>query len=401
MITNRKNGGGYFLRNPNKRKGFTLIELLAVIVILAIIALIATPIILNMINDAKKSAAKDSAYGYIAGIENYMALAQSGVSQVYDKNKLPGKDETLECFDKDECNNDTGFIGEINKITKGTKPEYVKLVFSNSNLTSGTEFIINGHKILYDGVIIYLDGENKPVKRTGPTKELAEEGETFIAKVYLNPTNLKEECTKDNIVNTLEPKSGCMKWYAFKEDDKTYTMILDRNTTNAVAWNSTGLNSDGMTVASKKLEEDTKDWVGDPHILSANDIAEITGAADEDKLSWDSKKTYGTSGIGNSRWYYLDGQGKGYSGWLKQYANATNKSKYYWLYDYTSGCKEYGCETEIAGNVSGYWTTSTITGKTSRVWTIYKEGQVNGDDPANAVNEGIRPVITIEKAKIK
>ena len=36
------------------RKGFTLIELLAVIVILAVIALIATPIILNMIENAKK-----------------------------------------------------------------------------------------------------------------------------------------------------------------------------------------------------------------------------------------------------------------------------------------------------------------------------------------------------------
>ena len=35
----------------NKKGGFTLIELLAVIVILAIIALIATPIVLNIIND--------------------------------------------------------------------------------------------------------------------------------------------------------------------------------------------------------------------------------------------------------------------------------------------------------------------------------------------------------------
>ena len=36
------------------RKGFTLIELLAVIVILAIIALIAVPIVLGIIDDAKK-----------------------------------------------------------------------------------------------------------------------------------------------------------------------------------------------------------------------------------------------------------------------------------------------------------------------------------------------------------
>lgn len=46
-------------------KGFTLIELLAVIVILAIIALIATPIIVGVINDAKKNSATDSAYGVV------------------------------------------------------------------------------------------------------------------------------------------------------------------------------------------------------------------------------------------------------------------------------------------------------------------------------------------------
>ena len=38
------------------KKGFTLIELLAIIVILAIIAVITTPIILNIIENAKKGA---------------------------------------------------------------------------------------------------------------------------------------------------------------------------------------------------------------------------------------------------------------------------------------------------------------------------------------------------------
>lgn len=46
-------------------KGFTLIELLAVIIILAIIALITTHIILNVVNDARKSAAEDKAWGAI------------------------------------------------------------------------------------------------------------------------------------------------------------------------------------------------------------------------------------------------------------------------------------------------------------------------------------------------
>lgn len=52
----------------NKR-GFTLIELLAVIVILAIIALIATPIILGIINDARTEAKERSAELVYTGVE--------------------------------------------------------------------------------------------------------------------------------------------------------------------------------------------------------------------------------------------------------------------------------------------------------------------------------------------
>ena len=58
----------------NNKKGFTLIELLAVIVILAIIALIATPIVLNIIAKARKSAAQDSLYGVISAAKTtYMS----------------------------------------------------------------------------------------------------------------------------------------------------------------------------------------------------------------------------------------------------------------------------------------------------------------------------------------
>lgn len=56
-----------------RRNGFTLIELLAVIIILAIIALIATPIVLDVINDAKKSAAESEANLVLSSINNYCA----------------------------------------------------------------------------------------------------------------------------------------------------------------------------------------------------------------------------------------------------------------------------------------------------------------------------------------
>ena len=58
------------------KKGFTLIELLAVIVILAVIALIATPLIMNVINDAKRSSVRDSAYGFLKAAETYFAQEQ-------------------------------------------------------------------------------------------------------------------------------------------------------------------------------------------------------------------------------------------------------------------------------------------------------------------------------------
>lgn len=53
------------------KKGFTLVELLAVIVVLGVIALIAVPQILNVVEDSRKGAFKDSASGLIEAAELY------------------------------------------------------------------------------------------------------------------------------------------------------------------------------------------------------------------------------------------------------------------------------------------------------------------------------------------
>ena len=55
------------------KKGFTLVELLAVIVILAVIALITTPIIIDSLNTSKKEAFKDSVNSLIKVTQNYYA----------------------------------------------------------------------------------------------------------------------------------------------------------------------------------------------------------------------------------------------------------------------------------------------------------------------------------------
>ena len=56
------------------KKGFTLVELLAVIVILAVIALIATPVVLNMIEESRKGAAESSALSYVEQVENKIVI---------------------------------------------------------------------------------------------------------------------------------------------------------------------------------------------------------------------------------------------------------------------------------------------------------------------------------------
>ena len=56
-----------------KKKGFTLIELLAVIVVLSIIALITTPIIFNVIENAKIKSIEKSCYGVIDAVRTKYA----------------------------------------------------------------------------------------------------------------------------------------------------------------------------------------------------------------------------------------------------------------------------------------------------------------------------------------
>ena len=77
-----------------KRSGFTLVELLAVIVVLAVIALIATPIVNNSIEKSKKGTAIESANNLISSAEYYILKTSDkyGKVSVLDENlKYSGK----------------------------------------------------------------------------------------------------------------------------------------------------------------------------------------------------------------------------------------------------------------------------------------------------------------------
>lgn len=126
-----------------KNKGFTLIELLAVIVILAIIALIATPIILNMINDAKKSAAKDSAYAYQDAAEKYVVMHQMSSNGVATEYSVAPVESA--CNVKTPSSECSAWINALNATIKGTKPTSGTITVSGTTVTL-TEVEFNGEK---------------------------------------------------------------------------------------------------------------------------------------------------------------------------------------------------------------------------------------------------------------
>ena len=258
-----------------KNKGFTLVELLAVIVILALIALIATPIILNVINDAKKQAAKDSAYGYMDAVEKYIVS-----SELEDKSIQDG----------------TYRVEELNSMgvsVKGSTPDNGNIEIKNSSVKS--------YDIGIDGYVV----RNGKVEKVSTTKSFKNG-----TAVYYNPET-ETKCKSSEAVSTTGTKSGCMKWYVFndKEGNATVNVILDHNTTANVAWNSTGNNSE-MKEVKIKLEEDTKDWKNTARLITANEVAKIT-----------KHPTFNVNKE-NQDWFYLDSNN------ITLTVNSTNKSKY-------------------------------------------------------------------------
>ena len=330
-----------------KNKGFTLVELLAVIVILALIALIATPIILNVINDAKKQAAKDSAYGYMDAVEKYIVS-----SELEDKSIQDGRYS----------------VEDLNKkiSVKGSTPDNGNIEIKNSSVKS--------YDIGIDGYAV----SNGEVKKVSTTKSFKNG-----TAVYYNPVS-GEKCKSSEAVSTTGIKNGCMKWYVFndKEGNATVNVILDHNTTANVAWNSTGSNSE-MKEVKIKLEEDTKDWENTARLITANEVAKITG-----NTGFDATQK-------GQSWFCLDTNQSDTTNWCSK---AQGTSKYAWLFDYTEDCTSFGCNKSDS-STWGYWTSTTETGTTDRAWYVFWNGSLPGY-VVSTPDFGIRPVITISKSDI-
>ena len=103
-----------------KKKGFTLIELLAVIVILAIIAFIATPLVLKYIEKSRKESKVDSAYSFVRNLETEIAnfsIKNNGKKYTTDKENIKelGLDITVKGENPEDGKVCISSVGQVEK----------------------------------------------------------------------------------------------------------------------------------------------------------------------------------------------------------------------------------------------------------------------------------------------
>ena len=147
-----------------KKKGFTLVELLAVIVILAVIALIATPTILGVIEKSRKGAANSSALGYIDALEKQIAINEMDT-------------------DKTSISDGTYHVGEIDISYKGKGPVDGNYVIEKGIVTKGI-FLFGEYYVCYSENKVTSNKDENKLTDCSDIAENVEYKETILNGAY-------------------------------------------------------------------------------------------------------------------------------------------------------------------------------------------------------------------------
>ncbi len=100
----------------------------------------------------------------------------------------------------------------------------------------------------------------------------------------------------------------------------------------------------------------------------------------------------------SSTWFYFDKYNGSYG--QTKVASASNLSNYRWLFNYTKGCTNYGCDsgTDIS-TMSNAYVTSSVSGSDYRV-VDYRGIISSGPTSDTASRFNVRPVITVLKSNL-
>ena len=282
----------------NKSKGFTLIELLAVIVILAVIALIATPLIMGTITKAKRNSMKDTAYGILKAGEQYV-----GEKLLLAENDYNGETITLPNQNKIQYKGGNGLTGELQISKEGN----LAIQIHNNQFCAIKNF---GES---EVTVTDYDEETCKLNDTPDSVSFATDSwETIVANVRRNPSvyhvgDTKEiELTGDyagtytlRLANTSTPaecagtdfsQSACgfvVEFYDIITEEK-----MNSSDTNKDGWPGSELyqklnpkNGDTTnSVIYNALPEDLKQVIVDTKVISGHGSNDSTNFTSIDKL---------------------------------------------------------------------------------------------------------------------
>ena len=380
------------------KKGFTLVELLAVIIILSLLALLASTSVSKIVKDSKGDL-------YDTQVKLIQSAAEAwGADNLYD---LPdaGTCKTLTLKD----------LKSYGLIDPEIKDPRTNKLFSNSLLIkiSGEENKYGLNNISYE-----VDSNDVATCRAVyPVCTLVENGDVAPEGISVGD---KYQCkVKDNMEEEFE--DGYYFYVLSQEEDGTTNLIMDRNinsdgtpTTkailesekntnggiyNLVAWVSKSdagtfvdfdedgceyesgcvLNDKGPLTAMNFLQEATKNWTNTNEML----IEKFEECDTEDNCTTKDMKAYNTY----SRMPYYNE--------VKDVS--TDKM---WLIDYLTGENDEaagieGRENAITG-ISGYWTLTASSDISYKVWHVDYNGSMMDDfSPAWDDVSGVRPVINV------
>ena len=422
-----------------KNKGFTLIELLAVIVILAIIALIATPIILNIIKDTKEESKIISAENYLSAIEQ--AIVRKNLNGEFkptnctmSKNSgiCEGKFGAVYCDGKTVC--EVALL-EIN--VDGQLPTEAAIVFENNLITDETTITIGDSILVRENNKFKI--EKKEVNQLAKKNVKASTEETKTTGIV--PTldendNIKSGSEfKIKVSDNIKDEKGKIAEYTFfvlSSDGDYVNLIAEQNITldgeytkepqdndNWYANADTILSDNryGPKTAYDYLTTATNNWTNIPIIENF----------DYDDEGYKKDSSYGYQSIITEK----DNQTGKYITTITPYSSdygapviyenmrarlpkyneiksseigcTSNKNSCpLWMVNYLTTGGNYSVENGKVNSIGyneGYWLLASYSGSKTYARVVYFTG-CWWDQGTKGVGFGIRPVITVLKSDL-